>query len=64
MERKWTHLIRAAQGESIGSVLVRLARAAADTHMTELHDSLHQLDADRRERTAASSRSAVEEVQR
>jgi hypothetical protein len=64
LERKWTHLIRAARGESIGSVLVRLARAAADTHMVELHDSLNRLDAERRDRTSAASRSTAEEVQR
>lgn len=64
LEHKWTHLIRAAHGESIGSVLVRLARAAADTHMVELHDSLNQLDADRHERATVASRTAAKEVGR
>lgn len=63
LERKWTHLIDSAGDEGIGSVLVRLARQAADAHMAELTAALSRLDADRSERSAASSH-AAEEVSR
>ena len=63
-KRKWSNLIQAAGDDGIGSVLVRLARQAADAHMTELTGALNRLDADRSDRASASVSPAAEEVGR
>lgn len=44
MQGKYSKLLEAAGDEGIGSVLVELARKAADQHMAELSDSLRSLD--------------------